>query len=120
MKELTIVWINRKDARIITANPNDIISKYHIQSSEPSLPPMGSTPEYRKTKVKARKEYFDKIVEQIENAREIVLFGPDNTKEKFLDYVNETVQAVFAKVIGVEASKDMPEEKIIARGRKYL
>jgi len=56
----------------------------------------------------------------MKGAKEVVLFGPDNTKEEFLDYLSENVELLFSKVIGVESSQDMPEEKIIARGRKYI
>ncbi|MBN1354978.1 hypothetical protein JXA40_01780 [bacterium] len=120
MKEITIIWIDKKEARIFTCNPYDILETHHFSSSEPELPPLGMTPEFRKTKSKARQEFYGQIASKIELSREIVLFGPDNVKEEFLEYLNASEPQMFVKVIGVESSIDMPEEKIIARGRKYL
>jgi stalled ribosome rescue protein Dom34 len=120
MKEITIIWINNKEARIITCNPYDILVTSNISSQESELPQLGMTPEFRKQKAKVRVEFYSAIVSEIESSREIVLFGPDNFKEEFLDYLDANESQLFAKVIGVESSLDMPEEKIIARGRKYL
>ena len=120
MKEITIVWINRKEAKAITTTPGEVVFNDTLSSYEPEIPAMGITPDFRRDKERARKDFFDCIVAKIENAREIVIFGSDNTKEEFLDFLNQNHQNLFSKVIGVEASLDMPEEKIIARGRKYL
>lgn len=120
MKEITIIWLNRSEAKLIVASPNDLIRSIHIQSAEGVSPSTGTTSEVRKTKTRARKDYYEDIVSQIESAREIVLFGPDNTKEEFLDFLSQSYRGMFSKVIGVESSQDIPEEKIIARGRKYL
>ncbi len=119
MKEITIIWLNRSEAKIIVASPNELIRSTHVQSAEGALF-QGTPSEVRKTKTRARKDYYDDIIAQIESAREIVLFGPDNTKEEFLDYLSQSHRGMFSKVIGVESSQDIPEEKIIGRGRKYL
>lgn len=112
--------MDSKDARIIIATPSQIIRSINLTSDEPQIPQDGVNPEYIKNKKKARQTYYDKIVPNIEESKEIVLFGPDNTKEEFLDYLSTHVEHLFSKVIGVESSQDLPEEKIIARGRKYI
>lgn len=120
MKQVTIVWLDSEAAKVIIATPIEILSVDDVNTVEIDVPTDTRVVEFRKLKKEARSDYFAKLVEQVKDSREIVLFGPDNTKEEFLDYLNENVKHLFAKVIGVESSQDMPEEKIIARGRKYL
>ncbi|MBN1297359.1 hypothetical protein JXA80_11310 [bacterium] len=120
MKQITILWMERKTARVIVTTPSEINEDVSIPSNEPELPSEGVTPEFRRSRKEARIEYFRQIAEVAGDTREIVIFGSDNSKEEFLDYLNKHDEDVFNRVIGVEASGDMPEEKIIARGRKYI
>ena len=120
MKEVTIVWLDSKEAKVITATPSDVVNSVNISSDEPGMPADARSPEVRKSKKQARENYFKQLMEALDKSREIVLFGPDNTKEEFLDYLDTNAGHLHSKVIGVESSMDMPEEKIIARGRKYI
>jgi stalled ribosome rescue protein Dom34 len=121
MKEITIIWLSKKESQIIIVTPNDIVSSSSVQSTSTDSPAQPVTPsEARKTRSKGHMKYFEIIIAHLQDPREIVLFGPDNTKEEFLDYLSENYSQLFSKVIGVEASQEMPEEKIIARGRKYI
>ncbi len=112
--------MERKEARIITATPSEITEDVHVASDEPELPSEGVTPDYRRQRKDARKDYFEHIIQAIDTTYEIVIFGSDSSKEEFLDYLNKHNEELYNRVIGVEASGDMPEEKIIARGRKYI
>jgi stalled ribosome rescue protein Dom34 len=115
MKEITIVWLNKKEARLITVTPSDIVQNEHVTASDnPSA--ASASPPVRNVK----KDFYDNVVSKLQESREIVLFGPDNTKEELLDYLETSARHLFGKVIGVESSQDIPEEKIIARGRKYI
>ena len=120
MKQITILWMERKVARVIIATPSDIILNVQVDSDEPELPFQGVTPDYRRHRKESRKSYFQRINDVLKDSAEIVIFGSDNSKEEFLDYLNHHDETLFQQVIGVEASGDMPEEKIIARGRKYI
>jgi len=120
MKQITILWMKWKIARVIIATPSEIIEDIHIMSREPKFPTQGTTPNYRKLRKDSRLNYFNSITECILNSREIVIFGSDNSKEELLEFLSKNAEDVFIRVIGVEASGDMPEEKIIARGRKYI
>ena len=120
MKQITILWMERKIARIIVATPSDIVEDHLIESHEPELPAQGATPDYRKTKNDSRQDYFKRIADKVNTTYDTVIFGSDNSKEEFLEYLSKNNEGIFNRVIGVEASGDMPEEKIIARGRKYI
>lgn len=120
MKQITILWMERKVTRVIIATPSDVLFDVQIESDEPDLPSHGITPDYRRHRKESRRSYFQKIHEALKKSAEIVIFGSDNSKEEFLDYLNHHDQKIFNQVIGVEASGEMPEEKIIARGRKYI
>ncbi len=120
MKQVTIVWLDNQAAKIITATPIEILSIDEISSLESQISSDIGAGEFRKLKKQARSDYFSSLATHVKDSREIVLFGTDNTKEEFLDYLNENVKLLFSKVIGVESAQDMVEEKIIARGRKYL
>ena len=120
MKEVTIIWTNRNNTKIIVTTPNEVLRSADILSEEPDVPAIGITPEYRKDQFTARQNYFISILKTIKESKEIVIFGSDNTKEELLDFINEHDSDLFSKIIGVEASLEMPEEKIIARGRKYI
>ncbi|MCD4655406.1 hypothetical protein K8T06_15905 [bacterium] len=120
MKQITILWMKWKLAKVIIATPSEIVVDIRILSKEPELPIQGATPDFRRIRKETRKDYFHDISEKILNSREIVIFGSDNSKEELLEYLNRNEEDVFNRVIGVEASGDMPEEKIIARGRKYI
>lgn len=120
MKQITILWMERMEARIITATPSEIAKDVHVSSEEPELPSEGVTPDYRRQRKDARKNYFERIVEAINTTHEIVIFGSDSSKEEFLDFLHKNNEDLYNRVIGVEAAGDMPEEKIIARGRKYI
>ena len=115
MKEITIVWLSKKAARILTVTPGDVVQTSSFSCAEVES---STVPSQNKSQVK--KNYFDYIVQELKEPREVVLFGPDNTKEEFLDYLCDAAPHLFNKVVGVESSQDMPEEKIIARGRKYI
>ena len=120
MKQVTIVWINRDQTKVIITTPVEILNETTIFSHEPDLPPIGVTPEFKKSQARAKQDYFNSVIAWLGESKEIVLFGTDNTKEKFLDYLNQIEPMFFAKVIGVESALDIPEEKIIARARKYI
>ncbi len=120
MKQITILWMERKITRVIITTPSDVTFDMQIESDEPDLPSDGITPDFRRHRKESRQIYFQKIYEVLDKSSEIVIFGSDNSKEDFLDYLNHHDQKVFNQVIGVEASGDMPEEKIVARGRKYI
>jgi stalled ribosome rescue protein Dom34 len=120
MKEITIMWIDSKIAKIITVVPAQIMNSIKITADEISQPEFTGSSELIKHKKKVREKYYKTIAPHLEHSKEIVIFGPDNTKEEFLEYLNAHVSHIFSKVIGVESSQDMPEEKIIARGKKYI
>jgi len=120
MKQITILWMERKQARVIVTTPSDVLEDVCVASDEPELPPEGVTPDYRRQRKETRKRYFEKIISAMKDAREIVIFGSDSSKEELLDYLNNHNEDLYNRVIGVEASGEMPEEKIIARGRKYI
>lgn len=120
MKQITILWMERKISRVIVATPAEIVRDVSIQSKEPELPPQGATPDFRKLRKDSRQDYYKSISEQLLESRDIVVFGSDNSKEALLEYLCKHHDKVFNRIIGVEAAGDMPEEKIIARGRKYI
>ncbi len=120
MKQITILWMERKITRVIIASPSEILLDVQVDSDEPELPFHGVTPDYRRHRKESRKSYFQRIYDVLKDSSEIVIFGSDNSKEEFLDYLSHHDENLFNQVIGVEASGDMPEEKIIARGRKYI
>ncbi|MBN1878663.1 hypothetical protein JW823_00990 [bacterium] len=120
MKQITILWMERKVARVIIATPSEILLDVQVDSDEPELPSHGATPDYRRHRKESRKSFFQRINEVLKDSAEIVIFGSDNSKEDFLDYLSHHNETLFNQVIGVEASGDIPEEKIIARGRKYI
>jgi stalled ribosome rescue protein Dom34 len=120
MKQITILWMERKVARVIKATPSDVNLNVRIESNEPELPFHGVTPDYKRHRKESRTSYFSRILDSLTGSTDIVIFGSDNSKEEFLDFLSNQNEKLFRCVIGVEAAGDMPEEKIIARGRKYI
>ncbi len=120
MKQITILWMERKVARVIKATPANILLNVRIDSNEPALPFNGITPDYKRHRQESRTTYFGRIYDSLKGSSDIVIFGSDNSKEDFLDYLSRQDEKLFKCVLGVEASGEMPEEKIIARGRKYI
>jgi stalled ribosome rescue protein Dom34 len=118
MKELTIIWLNKKEARIITVTPGQIVRSLRIDSSD--FPSSNHTSPQAKKENSNKKEYFEAILTKLIEPREIVLFGPDNSKEELLEFISIKHPSFFSKVIAVESSSDVPDDKLIARGRKYI
>ncbi len=66
------------------------------------------------------KAYFKKLVEVLTNSDEIAVFGPAETKDKFISELNENYNMISGKIISAVKADSMTENQTVALVKKYF
>ena len=132
MKQVGI-WIDKREAKIILIENGDESITTILSEIEEFNPKGGSGTRYKggpqdvvqdskylnKESLQLAK-FFENIVEQIERADEIVIFGPAETGEKLHTKLLHKFPQVHAKTKPVETADNMTDNQLKAWVRSYF
>ena len=130
MKQVGI-WMDKQEAKGVVLN-NDKESFFNIPSELDFFNPKGGSrsktkwgpqdvvqdSKYLEREKHQLKKYFEEIAEQVSDADEIVIFGPAETPDKFLDALKTRHSRLAEKVKKKETADSMTENQIKALVKK--
>lgn len=112
------VWLDHNDAKVFHIGAEEVhealvhAPKHHVKGHTNPHAGHGETRE--------EKEYFDKIVKAVGDAREIVVLGPGTAKLAMIKHVTKHDAAFAKRVVGVETVDHPTDGQIVAYVRKYF
>jgi hypothetical protein len=132
MKKVAGLWIDRKKAVIVVATDKGDEIKVIVSNVDKQLgrsEGVRSATHYESQLVPAddRRErrltgqlniYYDSVVACIQDAEEVLLFGPGEAKDELRKRISKNKGGV--RVIGVQAAEKMTDRQVSAKVRHYF
>jgi hypothetical protein len=132
MEKYAGVWVDHKKAFIVTISGGNVSVKKLDSDVEPHFrlsggyrtanPSGASTVSERKPEERHKhqlKYYYQKIIQNIKEAKEIMIFGPGEAKGELGKAVKEEKELA-GRIRDIEPADKMTENQIIARVREFF
>ena len=129
----TGIWIDKRDAKIITiengnAKMNIIqseIEEFKIHGGSGTRLKGGpqdvvQDSKFLEREINQTKRYFEDIIPSIEDADNLVIFGPAQTGSDFNKELSEKHPNIYKKVKSVEKTDNMTDNQLIAWVKEYF
>ena len=132
MKKVAGLWIDRKKAVIVVATDKGdeikvIVSNVDkqlgrsegVRSTTPYEPQLVPADDRRERRLTGQLNiYYDSVVACIQDAEEVLLFGPGEAKDELKKRIVRNKRGV--RVIGVQAAEKMTDRQVSAKVRRYF
>jgi hypothetical protein len=132
MKKVAGLWIDRKKAVIVVATDKGdeikvIVSNVDkqlgrsegVRSTTPYEPQLVPADDRRERRLTGQLNiYYDSVVACIQDAEEVLLFGPGEAKDELKKRIVRNKRGV--RVIGVQAAEKMTDRQVSAKVRHYF
>jgi len=111
----TIVWIDRKEAKIFNVEPKSFEAS-HITAPHHHLA--------RKAEEQGQhannKSFFSDVAKVIKDDKQILLVGPSSAKLDFIRYVHKNNHALEQRIVGMETLDHPTDKQLVAYVRHYF
>lgn len=132
MKKVAGLWIDRKKAVIVVATDKGdeikvIVSNVDkqlgrsegVRSTTPYEPQLVPADDRRERRLTGQLNiFYDSVVACIQDAEEVLLFGPGEAKDELKKRIVRNKRGV--RVIGVQAAEKMTDRQVSAKVRHYF
>jgi hypothetical protein len=132
MKKQIGIWLDLREASIIELKAEEVsvikmpsnIEDFNPKGGARPKNPWGSTDNMSEKKFFARKQkqkkdYYQRIIEAVQGANEIFIFGPAEAKDELLKVIKES-KNFNAHLKGIERSDSMTENQKIASVKSFF
>lgn len=115
----TVVWIDHREARVLSFNADDVQEKtvhpdhapYHLHHKSGS--PSG-------THDKGEPSYFRGVVEALGDVKEFLVVGPSTAKTEFVTWLREHSPLTAERLCGVETMAQASDGQVVADARAFF
>ena len=127
------IWLDKRTAKIISIQERAHQMKTITSSVEEFRPRGGSgsktkggpqdvvqDSKYLEREKHQLKDYFNTILNELNEFESLVVFGPAETGQKFVDFLSSARKDLHQKVQGVEKAEKMTENQLKAWVREYF
>lgn len=128
MKSITGIWIDGKEARVITVGKGQgelRKIKSNIRSSKfkggsRSKTPWGPMLKISESKFEARKKsefikYFRKVIDALPNSNFYEIYGPGQVKIKFTQFIEQVRQSMAERIVAIEPLDRITDNQFSAK-----
>jgi len=111
----TIVWIDRKEAKIFNVVPNGFEAS-HIKAPDHHL----ATKDEEHGNHANNKSFFHDVAKVLKDDQHILLVGPSSAKLDFIRYVHKHNHGLEQRIVGVETLDHPTDKQLVAYVRHYF
>ena len=137
MKKYVGIWVDHEKALVASIIKNEEINKENIHCIESlveghvrlsggsrSSTPYGPQDVASEKSIDKRRnyhlrQYYQKIIRQIQDCQKVLIFGPGEAKLELEKEIRK-LKGLAGKLVGVEAADKMTERQVAAKVRRYF
>lgn len=135
MKKQTGIWLDSKEANFIELQDGELVQVHHLASELSSTHAKGGAPAggrhggtmtgvSEKTRHHRRQNeeqrYFEEIIEQVNGADEVVIFGPGEAKDLLANAIKAPHSHFSASLMGVLTADKMTEHQQVSYVKSFF
>lgn len=133
MKKQIGIWLDFKEANVISLDGmreryDTIISD--IDTARPKGGARSKTPwgpmdtvsekAYLERRKREERNYFDRIIDAVQEADDVYIFGPAEAKDKLVKVIKENTHLFHPRLSDIETADSMTKNQKISRVRDYF
>ncbi|MDX1942673.1 MAG: hypothetical protein SFU99_19060 [Saprospiraceae bacterium] len=132
MKKQTGIWIDSREAIVVQLNKKDAmvlrieseIENFNVVGGSRSKTEWGPREEVSESKYVERrkhqeKDYFEQVMEAVNEADELYIFGPAEAKTRLAKII-EASNTFHPKLLNIETADSMTENQIVAQVKAFF